>query len=42
VYEHGTVPSVGFPADALFDAETDAGEITDAVNRAREAPQTWR
>jgi hypothetical protein len=42
VYEHDTVPSVGFPADALFDVETDAGQITDAVNRARDALETWR
>jgi hypothetical protein len=42
MYEHDTVPSVGFPADALFDVETDAGEITDAVNRARDALETWR
>ena len=42
VYEHDTVPSVGFPANALFDVETDAGQITDAVNRAREALETWR
>ena len=42
VYEHGTAPSVGFPAGALFNVETDAGEITDAVNRARDTLQTWR
>jgi hypothetical protein len=42
VYEHDTVPSVGFPADALFDVETDAGQIADAVNRARDALETWR
>jgi len=42
VYEHDTVPSVAFPAGALFNVETDAGEVTDAVNRARDALQTWR
>jgi hypothetical protein len=42
VYEHDTVPGVGFPAGALFNVETDAGEITDAVNRARDALETWR
>jgi hypothetical protein len=42
VYEHDTVPGVGFPAGALFNVETDAREITDAVNRARDALETWR
>jgi hypothetical protein len=42
VYEHDAVPSVGFPAGALFSVETDAGVITDAVNRARDALATWR
>jgi hypothetical protein len=42
VYEQDTVPSVGFPAGALFDVETDAGEISDAVNRAKDALETWR
>lgn len=42
VYEHDTVPSVGFPVGALLNVETDAGEITDAVNRARDALETWR
>lgn len=42
VYEHDTVPSVGFPASALFNVDTDAGEITAAVNRARDALGTWR
>jgi hypothetical protein len=42
VYEHDTAPSVGFPAGALFNVETDAEEITDAVCRARDALETWR
>lgn len=42
VYEHDIVPSVGFPAGALLNMETDGGEITDAVNRARNALETWR
>lgn len=42
VYEHDAMPSVGFPVGALLDVETDAGTITDAVNRAREALAAWR
>ncbi len=42
VYEQDTAPSVGFPAGALFNVETDPAEITDAVNRARDALEAWR
>jgi hypothetical protein len=42
VYEHDTAPSVGFPAGALLNMETDPGQIADAVNRARDALETWR
>lgn len=42
VYEHGAVPSVGFPPGALYDVETDADTVAAAVNRAREALAAWR
>jgi hypothetical protein len=41
VYESDTVPSVGFPPGALFDVETHAEQIADAVNRAKQALQRW-
>lgn len=42
VYENEAAPSVGFPADAAFDVDTDPDQIAAAVDRAKSALEHWR